>query len=188
MTTVDAPPLLAWLEAQIAHDERRARSADRGEPWNATNPDAGVDPDGEPYLIYGDFGWVVRGVGVETEDSAQGKAEALHIATWDPARALAECAAKRRILGRHAPVVGGVIRSDARLSDTEWQTVKDRWAEHDNRSVVLVDLDDGMPPRRVAQVIGACSWCTRIWPCPDVLDVAVVYQDREGWQEGWAPT
>lgn len=66
--------LVSWLSAQIAEDERVARAA--------------MDPDGKA------TGWWWSDPASPTE---------AHIARWDPARVLAECAAKRAILGRHKP-------------------------------------------------------------------------------------
>lgn len=116
---VEAPPLLAWLRAQIDADlwvADHARRVSR-ESWTP--------------------------VGLQSQFDARVDD---HIATWDPRRALAECAAKRRVLTRHAP-------------------------------------------QQVVQHAGVrvCRCCAHIWPCPDVLDVAVVYQDRDGWHDGWAP-
>lgn len=143
---VEAPPLLAWLEEQIDADERIAREATPG-PWLAL--DSGVvsydDPDDES----GQGVWPV-----DVAQSSRDRQDRTHIACWDPKRALAECAAKRRVLDRHTPnVARGIVRG-VRLADSGKY---------------------------------GCSCCGRLWPCPDVLDVAVVYQDRDGWHDGWTP-
>lgn len=84
-----------FLEARIAEDEAVAHAATDG-PWRLDPGSSGVyrievgyrefasDPEG--LTFYAERGW--------TED-------ATHIARHDPARALAECAAKRAIIERH---------------------------------------------------------------------------------------
>ena len=85
--------LTSFLLARIAEDEAVAREAgpDGGE-WSSRYSD---DP---TCHMFGDYGWLVSGPGVEVEDSDWGKALADHIARHDPARVLAECEAKRRIV------------------------------------------------------------------------------------------
>lgn len=85
--------LVEWLEAQIAEDEQVARG---GRPW--------LDVDGQ--RIEDDLGHVFAYV---SEPQVRE-----HIARWDPARVLAECNAKRRIIEAHSgehycpmPVVTG---------------------------------------------------------------------------------
>lgn len=80
-----ADDLVAFLRARYDEDEQVATAATPG-PWVA----GGI----------GDFGWSVSGPsgGVEADDSEAGRADAEHIARHDPARALAEVAAKRRVL------------------------------------------------------------------------------------------
>ncbi len=93
--------LAAWLLERIAEDEAVAHSASY-QRWRAFQP-------GD----HGDYGWWVW---EETEDPhyhavadcnatdgenpEQEGADAEHIARWDPARILAECDAKRRIIAR----------------------------------------------------------------------------------------
>lgn len=91
--------LTEFLLARIAEDEAWAREA-APSPWSAYDS---VTEDGWPLFNYGDFGWSVHGPGVETEDSQQGRATAGHIARHDPARVLAECGAKRRMVRLHSP-------------------------------------------------------------------------------------
>ena len=90
-TATTAPELATWLLAQIDEDERVARAAAEA-PWTSRHD---VIP---TCHIFGDFGWLVRGPDVETADSDQGRATADHIARHDPARVLAECDAKRRLI------------------------------------------------------------------------------------------
>ncbi|MFC8376416.1 DUF6221 family protein [Streptomyces albidoflavus] len=83
--------LIAFLQARLDEDEAAARAATAG-PW----VESGV----------GDHGWGVSfsapGSGVEADDGSQGRADAAHIARHDPARALAEVEAKRRVVGECA--------------------------------------------------------------------------------------
>jgi hypothetical protein len=79
--------LVEWLRVQLAEDERVARAADSGR-W--LPEDKGISfeyysdvfPDGE----------------AQARLVADTRANQWHIASWDPARVLAEVAAKRRIL------------------------------------------------------------------------------------------
>jgi hypothetical protein len=88
--------LVQWLTAQLDEDERTARAATLG-PW----VQSGI----------GDYGWTVDfgrpGAGVETADTEQGLADANFIATHNPARALREIEAKRRILECHESWAAG---------------------------------------------------------------------------------
>lgn len=95
--TTKAQTLADFLLARIAEDEAVAKAAGpHGRPlgghWVSRRPDR------PECHVYGDFGWLVEGPDVETHDSEWGKAVADHIARHDPARVLAECEAKRRIV------------------------------------------------------------------------------------------
>lgn len=83
--------LVAWLRKQIAEDRRRAREAQPG-PWHIGNA---VDPT-KPCNIHTFPG--ARGV---LDDLNWLDAE--HIVTWNPARVLAECDAKERLLATGGP-------------------------------------------------------------------------------------
>lgn len=192
--TTGAPPLLAWLEAQIAADEQTGRAASgHHEPehwrWECWHDDTVITPDAEDEFLECPTcqGWNASLRSVEQYPSSSlpgttlptfalsrveevSPAAAGHIATWDPARVAAECAAKRRVLTRHAL----------------------------ERRILTVDSPDDLGGGTVTRSWDVCVRCTPNthitlgqdivqWPCPDVLDVAVVYQDRDGWQEGWAP-
>jgi hypothetical protein len=80
--------LAAWLLDRIAADEAAARAATPG-PWAVQN--------GAPSLVYGH---PARGVFVccTGVNGPEARSDAAHIARWDPARVLAECDAKRRIV------------------------------------------------------------------------------------------
>ena len=109
MSMASATPmsdLASWLLEQIAEDERKARAAhcDRTEIDRLsrqpvrTVKDDGVWTVGEHAMdeceVEG-IGIHVYGEGGHTHEQAE------HIATWDPARVLAECEAKRRIIDWH---------------------------------------------------------------------------------------
>jgi len=78
---VTAPTLTEFLLARIAEDEDVARSADTGARW---------EPVALGVLGHPRNGYMVAEQ-VETE-------QGMHIARHDPARVLAECEAKRRIM------------------------------------------------------------------------------------------
>lgn len=91
--------LSEWLLACIAEDEEAARAATPG-PWRVE--ELGDSAYGEWWYIAADglqFSYVAgsgyEGGGVSWEH------DATHIARHDPARVLAECAAKRRIVELH---------------------------------------------------------------------------------------
>lgn len=79
--------LAQFLRDRYDEEATEARAATPG-PWEQSG--------------IGDYGWTVSfsrpGAGVETEDSDQGRADAVHIARHDPARVLRDIEAKRRIL------------------------------------------------------------------------------------------
>ena len=77
--------LTAWLLEQIAADEAAARAAFSGQcdPENGWGAEPGVGA-----------GWTITPhVGIIHEE-----VQARHVEQWNPARALAECAAKRAII------------------------------------------------------------------------------------------
>jgi hypothetical protein len=82
----------AALDARQAAAE--AATVDGGD-WFAR------DPKMPEFHMYGDFGWVVSGPDVETDDSEWGKAVADHIAANDPASTLRRVAADRKLLALH---------------------------------------------------------------------------------------
>lgn len=110
--------LASWLLAQIEADEAVARAATPG-PWRY-NPGKEWFTDqeklararagkfttgGEEFVGAGpDDGDNTTTIGVAAtgpSDNPQSMADAAHIAHWDPARVLAECAAKREIIRLH---------------------------------------------------------------------------------------
>ncbi|MEV4197029.1 DUF6221 family protein [Micromonospora globbae] len=101
--------LVTWLRQQLDDDERVAHSATAG-PWWHNPGKAWLDAEafeqydrskGEEFVGYGEspFSGCVAATGPASH--AQSMADAEHIARHDPARVLAEVAAKRRILDEH---------------------------------------------------------------------------------------
>lgn len=91
--------LTEFLLARIAEDEDAARDAEPG-PWRLDEleqPTAIIGADGDPVIraAKGEFDWTFQTSFV-----------AHHVVRWNPARVLAECEAKRRI-------VDAVERGDA---------------------------------------------------------------------------
>lgn len=146
--------LAAWLLEQLAKDRRIAEGVpESARSWHHDQPyphipeaasalDLGVGSEGSFLFV----------AGPETPDdpaTTVSNAEATHIATWDPARVLAECDAKRRIVELYRFLVGhdGSTAVAAALLDVlkefgaayaqvgrpgyreEWRPVDDGWAE-----------------------------------------------------------
>jgi hypothetical protein len=87
--------LIAFLTACLDEDERVAREADSGR-W--LPEDKGITFE----YRADDF----HGGEAQARLVADTRANQWHIASWDPARVLAEVEAKRRILDLHAPING----------------------------------------------------------------------------------
>lgn len=87
-----ADELLPWLRAQLDEDERAARACPPW-PWRLNDE--------------GDEVWAADDVEVAAVfalSGSQTRATAAHIARWDPARVLAEVAAKRAVINAYAEV------------------------------------------------------------------------------------
>lgn len=107
MTTVD---LSEFLLARIAEDEAVAREATPG-PWRwSEDLEDGMESEAAHTYVRNES-WptpVISAHGVHTEGFVQVQpADAAHIARWDPARVLAECQAKARIVSNHASTTTG---------------------------------------------------------------------------------
>jgi len=113
--------IVEFLKARISEDEAVARAAvgNDGPPtWLQDDTDGvyGARPDVDWDEVcqshtYGvpnecDFNPTACGISM-TDDPVLEHARARHIARHDPARVLAECAAKRHILDDHAPFYAG---------------------------------------------------------------------------------
>jgi hypothetical protein len=95
-----------FIEAQLTEDERVGRAATEGGSWKAKRLDGDELFDGPFTAIYTvGFPWreTARCVGTSEVARSVVSSEGEHIARHDPARVLADVAAKRRILARHKP-------------------------------------------------------------------------------------
>jgi hypothetical protein len=86
--------------------------------------------------------------------------DADHIARHDPARVLAECAAKRAIVEEHQPV------------DYTSMGMESPNACH------ICGIDAGM---------GEWEWLRDSWPCPTLRALAAVYADHADYRDEWRP-
>lgn len=106
-----ADDIVAYLRAALDRDEETARAAKPG-PWRWDDPHFNGEPrpagcgewghDG-PDLIAANDDNVVTSWGYDADCVVVARADAVHIARWDPARVLAEVQAKRLILDVHEP-------------------------------------------------------------------------------------
>src|SRR5512139_1516237 len=90
--------LIGWLRSQLDRDEELARAAMPG-PWehDGTDDEVYSAHNGEHGDQFGNVVAYARGGERESPN-------AWHIANWNPARALREVEAKRRLLGLHTPI------------------------------------------------------------------------------------
>lgn len=99
--------------------------------------------------VIGSWGHDAWGISIEPADAE-------HIARHDPARVLAECAAKRSIVGMHQP-----------MKDDGWVSGESHgylWCS----SCGSVDYDSPVP-----------------YPCPTLRALAAVYADHPEYQDEW---
>ena len=175
--------LTDFLLARIAEDEAVARAAtggswswdhedwsDRdmsgfkngcvdGQDWGHHGPDLmSSEPDPE----YGGQSIVISSSGYDADQVIVAEADGRHIARHDPARVLAECEAKRRIVGRHHP------------SD-----------EYEHQACVLCqwDVDCESPKHDHQYERGQAT----SFPCETLRDLAAVYADHPDYDESWRP-
>jgi len=97
--------LAEFLLARIGEDEKLAQAAG-GESWHVNSESypesiSTGDPTWRDVVAGGRWGGEARIF--DTDE------DALHIARWSPARALAECDAKRRIIDLHQPTTHPVL-------------------------------------------------------------------------------
>ena len=119
--------LASWLLEQIAADEQVAREAAAGSSGvrqPSWGPEWTLEEDDDPgysgtWGIHSDAGTVISAGEVM-------RPEGRHIARWDPARVLAEIAAKRRLITRHSHTYTG---------DDGYQ-----WCPRDDDHVPCLDL------------------------------------------------
>lgn len=123
--------LTVWLAEQVAGDERVARLASRG-PWSVndrTFPESIHDADGDNVISGGEARIF----------------DAFHMEAWNPARVLAECDAKRRIIARHAPRIAREGPNQGELicgcSDGTDEFLSTTWPCADVRDIASVFAD-----------------------------------------------
>ena len=133
--------LAEWLEVQIAEDERRARAARRDQTEIdrlsrqpiRTVKDDGVWTTGEHAMDERE----VTGAGIHIYDEGGHTLEqAVHIATWDPARVLAECDTKRRIIDQWR-TAKEVLEDMHAADNTDWEDLEGPYGEIDALDTVL---------------------------------------------------
>ncbi|MFZ3494609.1 DUF6221 family protein [Streptomyces sp. 5.8] len=127
-----------FLRARLDEDEQTARAASAG--WYGYDPEQAI-------------------AFVPVEDTQ-------HIARHDPARVLAEVAAKRRRLARHTPE-----RRRLALNDQTGTT-----------SFAYLICTSCTPNRDIDTERQALVE----WPCPDLLDDAAVYAGHPDYQAAWS--
>jgi hypothetical protein len=152
--------LAAFLEARLAEDEELARAAasaygvgDTVQSVWAVDPPEEADLDVTDYEIKAVGGWPV------TTAARLSCNDADHIARHDPARVLAECAAKRRIVELHPLMDGTTYRGTpccARCTANGEYPADDDYTDEQN------------------------------WPCPTLRALASVYADHPDFREEWA--
>jgi hypothetical protein len=108
--------LTEFLLAQIAQDEAMAQEARDGSArdWAEADEDAGCK-----------CCVLVLGLGVVVDDR-----QAPHIVRWDPARVLAECAAKRAIIDWDCMFDGGVVDGSSMENDRVLWLLAQPYADH----------------------------------------------------------
>lgn len=177
--------LTDFLLARIAEDEAVAQAATTG-PWRwdgafegdpgyatqwghegpdlvsaATSEHAGIEGPADVVLM--SWGHDADGLSVTRQDGD-------HIARHDPARVLAECEAKRRIVEMHCE--GGSLRGP--VTDNKFYCCEicgpHEWP-----------MTDAPPYAWVPEPNGD------FWPCETLRILASVYADRPDYREEWRP-
>lgn len=137
--------LRGFLDARLAEDEQVAVAVFRDHTWSA-------------YREGGTDGWAVEGAHSGEPSCIVGdEAMASHIARYDPARVLAEVAAKRQIIALHEQRGGGERR---------FATV--------NGETTVVDLH-------------WCARCNDVMPCQELRLLALSYADHPDYREEFKP-
>jgi len=139
--------LIAFLRARLDEDADLALTASPG-PWRP-------DEEHDEVLAVDDI-VVAEGFALS---GRQLRATVDHIARHDPARALAEIDAKRRILALHEPVI---LRAGG-------------GAEHFNTTRVCRSCE---PPKQFPEAA---------YPCDTIRLLALPYADHPEYQDAWRP-
>lgn len=176
-TAAAAPTLTGFLFERIAEDEAVARAASIGsESWRLGEFDETVLwwPPSSPEKIawnrehFGDEAAAAHARwGGQTIESSGDKI-APHIARHDPARVLAECGAKRRLVALHERAI---------------------WFQP---SSPLIDRATGRPITEEGTHPGGCIVCagddsSASWPCDTLRVLASVYADHADYRDEWKP-
>lgn len=148
--------LSEFMLARIAEDEALARSAEERAltPWRATYGRQ-VEARHDGYLVTPED---EHSYSTDPPDEV-----ALHIARWDPARVLAECEAKRRIVEAH-PLV------------TDPQRLVKVWTRASPGNAC--ETCGGNPVDSSAPI-------EDIGPCDTLLALAAIYADHPDCREEW---
>lgn len=171
MDRLEVSDLASWLLEQIAEDERLATAAKNiGDGRWQTDCPLRLFPEEsiEPWYVNHDHADDVRIEGDSItiyDEGGHNHDQAEHIASWDPARVLAECDAKRRIIDLHNSLVVKLALSP-------------------------FDPETGLPrPQEYEVLCDVCGWATDdpTSACQTVRLLALPYADREGYQESWRP-
>ena len=174
--------LTEFLLARIAEDEQIARAATDG-VWSWVS-DGYYDANAQSEFLtletsedVGEYGTVIIGSWSAYSDGdglEVSMNDRLHVVTWQPARVLAECKAKRRIVEVHQQSSQEVWLDipDSAWSPEEWSSFRPDYYERD-----------------------ACTCCddlalmaneTREWPCRTLRALAAVYRDHPDFNPEWA--
>ncbi len=149
------PTLVEFLRARLDEDERGARATSPW-PWRPT-------AEGDEVLsarVAGDDALLDEDLVVASGhalSSNQVRANVQHVARHDPARVLADVAAKRRIVELHVAVAPGTV-------DDPWCAVCADWPNADYDGPGTVD-----------------------WPCPTQRLLALPFAGHPNYRPEWAP-
>ena len=148
--------IVEFLTARLAEDEQAA-SASGGDAWNIGLP-AMTNPD---LVTWPAFRTVTAPSRAGLRDHVCGSIlayDAAHIARHDPARVLADVAAKRAIVAEHRPY------------------------QEDPHAVAVIE--DGVE-WGVSLLCDACAGRKPSWPCLNLLALARVWADHPEFDPAW---
>lgn len=147
--------LVDWLRAQLDEDERSATAATPG-VWQWTIDGSLISIERDALKLRDVERDVVWGDGSGLREVVATRPDADHIVAWQPARVLAEVAAKRAILDLHADGYHSCIR------DVEW----------------ITKPVEGGKPYMFREVLSGV-------PCQTLQLLAQPYRGQAGWRDEW---
>ena len=157
--------LKTFLLARIEEDDEAARAA--------------VDKDGRWHVDRSHplYESVVQGDIHIYDEGGHTAEQAAHIARHDPARVLAECAAKRAIVELHS-------KTTYSLPITQGDDSLEYWHNH-------TDLVEVRENGHLVEQITTAEWLERVGavlnpPADELRALAAVYADHADYREGWA--